>query len=198
MENLEFALFYPVSICIKGKSFRYGINEGTFYPCLLGIIKSNNKIVDVISNREFNIVSEGPFKEITDYSTVVSSPANICRKIDDSLENLKFIEEYVKAKGKVSSKKIKEHKDFSNRLNKLRSIKKDYYLGKDEGFWCSLWWYESAESYFKKIDYENLKSLETISYIQSGQKDKDDLQKAKDDLVEKENIISRLKMQLLK
>ena len=193
MEELKFVLFYPVSICISGKRFKYGIKEGTFYPCLLGIIKEDNTLFDVISGRKFDIVCEEDksFTEITFKSKVVANPVFVCRNINNSLENVKFIEEYINAKGKISPDRIKEYDAFSYRLNTLLSIKKEDSILKGEGFWDSLRSYKSAKLYLRKLDIENLKSLEEISYIQSGQKDIDDKH-------EKNEIVLRLRNKLLK
>ena len=194
MEELKFVLFYPVSICISGKHFKYGIKEGTFYPCLLGIIKEDNTLFDVISGRKFDIVckEDKSFTEITFKSKVVANPVFVCRNIDNSLENVKFIEEYINAKGKISPDIIKEYDAFSYRLNALLSINKNNSgRFKGEGFWDSLRSYKSAKLYLRQIDNENLKSLEEFSYIQSGQKDIDDKH-------EKNEIVLRLKNRLLK
>ena len=194
MEELKFVLFYPVSICISGKDFKYGIKKGTFYPCLLGIIKDDNTLVDVISGRKFDVVEENkPFTNITFKSKIVDNPVFVCRNIDNSLENVKFIEEYITAKGKISPDKINAHEAFSHRLNRLLSMKEDSIFGiKDHsGFWDSLHSYKSAKFYLRKIDIENLKSIEIFSYIQSGQKDIDDKH-------EKNEIVLRLRNKLLK
>lgn len=190
MENLKFVLFYPVSICIGDKYFQYTINEGTFYPCLLGIIKDDNTLVDVISGRKFDIIRKGTF-EITDKSKVVCSPVCVYNNISNSLENLKFIEGYINAKGNVCPFEIDEFADFAHRLHQLVSVQYCYAFGKYTGFYKSFRNYKSAKSYLKKIDIENSKSLALFSYIQSGQKDKDELS-------EKNGIISRLRNRLLK
>lgn len=191
MENLKFVLFHPVSICIKGKYFKYGINEGTFYPCLLGIIKEDNICIEVISGRKFDIVSKEDnfFTEITNSSKVVGNPVYIYKNIYNSIENLKFIEEYINKKGNVNQNKIDKYDDFSNRLNKLRSIQEEREYNKST--WNSLLSYKFVKYYLEKIDIENSKSLKEFSYIQSGQKNKDEL-------AEKDKIISRLKKQLSK
>ena len=193
-KKLQFVLFYPVSICISGEHYKYDIKNDISYPCLLGFINENNKCVEVISGREFDIVSdeerEHSYVKITDNTQVVSSPVHICKNIYSSLENLKFIERYIAAKGRVSQREIEKHNDFAHRLNRLPSYSKEIYSReKSWNFSESLSIFESPTHYLNEIDYKNSLSLTEFSYIQSGKK-------ASDDLNEKNNIIIRLRKKL--
>lgn len=193
-KKMKFVLFHPVSICIKGKDFKYGIKDNLSYPILLGFITEDNKCVEVISGREFDIISDEQYNrgyaKITDNTQVVSSPVYIYKKIDSSLENLKFIEKYITAKGHVSQREIEKHNDFAHRLNRLLSYSNEFYSReKNWNFSQSLFIFESPNHYLNKIDYTNSTSLAELSYIQSGKK-------ASDDLTEKNDIILRLTKKL--
>ena len=194
-KEMKFVLFHPVSICISGEHYKYDTKNDMSYPCLLGFINENNKCVEVISGREFDVVSDGErdrsYVKITDNTQVVSSPVHICKKIYSSLENLKFIERYITAKGRVSQREKEKHNDFAHRLNRLLSYSKEVYSREESwNFSQSLFIFESPTHYLNKIDYKNSTSLAELSYIQSGTK-------ASDDLNEKNNIILRLTKKLI-
>lgn len=193
MENLNFILFHPVSICIYDDFFKYEVIEGMFYPCLIGAIKEDNICVDIISGKEYDIVEKDMFfSEITSSSKIAHNPVYICRKIDNSLENLRFIENYVKTKGKINQNIIKQYPAFSYRLNRLLCIKMDNFTKRmSKGFWYSFHSYKHVKYFLKKLDNENSISVSAFLYIQSGEK-------ANDDLAEKNNIISNLRKILLK
>ena len=193
-KKMKFVLFHPVSICISGEHYKYDTKNDMSYPCLLGFINENNKCVEVISGREFDIVSDGErdrsYVKITDNTQVVSSPVHICKKINSSLENLKFIEKYIIAKGHISQREIEKHNDFAYRLNRLLSYSNEFYSReKSWNFSQSLFIFESPNHYLNKIDYKNSTSLAELSYIQSGKK-------ASNDLIEKNDIILRLTKKL--
>ena len=193
-KEMKFVLFHPVSICIKGNDFKYGVKDNLSYPIMLGFITEDNKCVDVISGREFDIISDEQYDhwyvKITDNTQIVPSPVHIYKKIDSSLENLKFIEKYITAKGHVSQKEIGKHNDFAWRLNRLFSYSNEFYSGeKSWNFSRSLFMFESPTYYLNKIDYINSASLAEFSYIQSGKK-------AGDDLNEKNNVIMSLRKKL--
>ena len=193
-KEIKFVLFHPVSIIIGNDNYRYGTRKNMSYPCLLGFISEDNKCVEVISGREFDIISYEEYNrgsvKITDNTQVVSNPVHICKRIDSSLENLKFIERYVGAKGHVRQREIEKHDSFANRLNCLLSYSKIYYSGEECFNFCkSLFIFESPKLYLDAIDYDNSKSLAEFSYIQSGEK-------RKDESVEKDNLVLRLRKKL--
>ena len=193
MENLNFVLFYPVSISVKNSSYKYEISRDMFYPCLIGAMDEDNKCVDIISGKKYDIVDEETdYTEITSDTIVANNPAGICRKIDSSLENLRFIEDYVKAKGRISKNTIRQYPAFKHRLNRLLCIKYDEYArNQKEGYWYPVRSYNHAKHFVKKVEKENLNALSMVSYIQSGEKDADDL-------LEKNNIIKKLRKRLSK
>ena len=200
-KDLKFVLFHPVSICIRDKEFKYGIKDNMSYPCLLGFIDEDNKCVEVISGRKFDIISQEDYNrrfyvEINKDSKVIGNPVRICRWINNTVENLRLIEKYIDAKGNLSQRKIAKYSDFSHRLNHLlfnRPAKYSSYSSNDveTGFYDILKRFKFSKFYLQKIDIENLKALNEIAYILSGQKENDEL-------AEKDKIISRLKKQLSK
>lgn len=195
-KDLNFVLFHPVSICIRGKQFKYGIKDNMSYPCLLGFITEDHKCVEIISGRKFDIISREDYErryyvEITKDSKVMGNPVHICRWIDNSVENLQLIEKYIDAKGNLSQRKIAKSSDFSYRLNHLLFNRTSKYSSIDveTGFYDTLKRFSFSKYYLQKIDIENLKALNEFAYIQSGKK-------ASDDLTEKNDIILRLTKKL--
>lgn len=198
-KDLKFVLFHPVSICIRGKKFKYGIKDNLSYPCLLGFLAEDNKCVEVISGKKFDIISQEDYErryyvEITKDSKVIGNPVHICRWIDNSVENLHLIEKYIDAKGNLSQREIAKSSDFSYRLNHLlfnRPAKYSSYSSNDieTGFFDTFKRFKFSKSYLQKIDIENLKALKEIAYILSGKKESDEL-------TEKNNIILRLTKKL--
>lgn len=195
-KDLQFVLFHPVSICIRGKQFKYGIKDNMSYPCLLGFITEDNKCVEVISGREFNIISREDYDrryyvEITNDSKFVGSPVHVCRWIDNSLENLHLIEKYIDAKGNLSQREIAKYSDFYYRLNHLLFNRPSKYSSIDveTGFYDTLKRFKFSKHYLQKIDIENLKALKEVAYILSGKKENDEL-------TEKNGIILRLSKKL--
>lgn len=195
-KDLNFVLFHPVSICIRGKQFKYGIKDNMSYPCLLGFIDEDNKCVEVISGRKFDIISQEDYDrrfyvEINKDSKVIGNPVRICRWINNTVENLRLIEKYIDAKGNLSQREIAKSSDFSYRLNHLLFNRPSKYSSIDveTGFYDTLTRFSFSKYYLQKIDIENLKALKEFAYIQSGKK-------ASDDLTEKNDIILRLKKKL--
>lgn len=196
-KDLKFVLFHPVSICIRDKQFKYGIKDNLSYPCLLGFITEDNKCVEVISGRKFDIISKEDYErryyvDIVSTSKIMGNPVRVCRWIDNSLENLHLIEKYIDAKGNLNQREIAKSSDFSYRLNHLLSNRPVKYSSIDveAGFYDTLKKYKFSKSYLQKIDIENLKALKEIAYIVSGQKESDEL-------TEKNDIILRLKKKLI-
>ena len=197
-KDLKFVLFHPVSICIRDKKFKYGIKDNMSYPCLLGFITEDNKCVEVISGRKFDIISQEDrercckyYVEITKDSKILENPVEICRWIDNSLENLHLIEKYIDAKGNLSQREIVKSSDFRYRLNCLLFNRPSSSTdsGIETGFYGTLKRFRFSKSYLKKIDIENIKALKEIVYILSGQKESDEL-------TEKNDIIFRLTKKL--
>lgn len=195
-KNIEFVLFHPISICIKGEQFKYCIKDNLSYPCLLGFITEDNKCVEVISGRKFDIISPEDYErryhaDGINTCKVMRNPVRVCRWINNSLENLQLIEKYIDAKGNLSQREIAKSSDFSYRLNFLlsnRSIKYSSIDG-EPGFYDTLKRFEFSKYYLQKIDIENLKALKEIEYIMSGQKESCEL-------AEKNDIIFRLTKKL--
>lgn len=199
-KDLKFVLFYPVSICIRGKKFKYGIKDNMSYPCLLGFIAEDNKCVEVISGRKFDIISDiisqedydlRYYVEITKDSKIIGNPVSICRWINNSVENLRLIEKYIDTKGNLSQREIAKSSAFSYRLNHLLFNLPSKYSSNDveTGFYGTFKRFKFSKFYLQKIDIENLKALNEIAYILSGQKESDEL-------TEKNNIILRLTKKL--
>lgn len=196
-KDLNFVLFHPVSICIRGEMFKYCIKDNLSYPCLLGFITEDNKCVEVITGRKFDIIDtedyERPYHaDGINTSKVMENPARICQWINNSLENLHLIEKYIDAKGNLSQSEIAESSDFSYRLNYLLSNRPIKYSSIDgePGFYDILKKFELSKYYLQKIDIENLKALKEIEYIMSGHKESYEL-------AEKNDIILRLKKKLI-
>jgi len=195
-KDLKFVLFHPVSICIRDKEFKYGIKDNMSYPCLLGFIDEDNKCVEVISGRKFDIISQEDYDrrfyvEINKDSKVIGNPVRICRWINNTVENLRLIEKYIDAKGNLSQREIAKSSDFSHRLNHLLFNRPSKYSSIDveTGFYDILKRFKFSKFYLQKIDIENLKALNEIAYILSGKKESDEL-------TEKNNIILRLTKKL--
>ena len=195
-KDLKFVLFHPVSICIRDKEFKYGIKDNMSYPCLLGFIDEDNKCVEVISGRKFDIISQEDYDrrfyvEINKDSKVIGNPVRICRWINNTVENLRLIEKYIDAKGNLSQREIAKSSDFSYRLNHLIFNRPSKYSSIDveTGFYDILKRFKFSKFYLQKIDIENLKALNEIAYILSGKKESDEL-------TEKNNIILRLTKKL--
>ena len=200
-KEMKFVLFYPVSICIttcmSGECFKYGIKDGMYYPCLLGFISEDNKCVEVISGREFNIISEEDYchgyVKITNDSKVVANPVVVCRTIDNSSKNLHLIKKYIDVKGNLSQSIISQYCDFNHRLNRLLFNQNTGLsftgIELEQGFYDSFNKFKIAKRRLQEIDIENLKALKEIAYIQSGKK-------VSDDLIEKNNIIMCLRKKL--
>lgn len=186
-KDLKFVLFHPVSICIRGKKFKYGIKDNMSYPCLLGFIAEDNKCVEVISGRKFDIISQEDYEYsyyvgITNDSKVLGNPVRVIKWIGNSLENLHLIEKYIDAKGNLSQREIAKSSAFSYRLNHLlfKRPSKVSSIGVEEGFFDTLKRFKFSKSYLQKIDIENLKALKEIAYILSGQKESDELTETND------------------
>lgn len=195
-KDLKFVLFHPVSICIRDKEFKYGIKDNMSYPCLLGFIDEDNKCVEVISGRKFDIISQEDYNrrfyvEINKDSKVIGNPVHICRWINNTVENLRLIEKYIDAKGNLSQREIVKSSNFSHRLNHLLFNRPSKYSSIDveTGFYDILKRFKFSKFYLQKIDIENLKALNEIAYILSGKKESDEL-------TEKNNIILRLTKKL--
>ena len=133
-KDLYFVLFHPVSICIRGERFKYCIKDNLSYPCLLGFITEDNKCVEAITGRKFDIIDtedyERSYYERSYHANgintdkVMKNPARIYRWIINSLENLHLIEKYIDAKGNLSQSEIAKSSDFSYRLKKLKKLRK--------------------------------------------------------------------------
>lgn len=195
-KDLYFVLFHPVSICIRGERFKYCIKDNLSYPCLLGFITEDNKCVEAITGRKFDIIDTEDYKHSyhadgMNTDKVMKNPARIYRGINNSLENLHLIEKYIDAKGNLSQSEIAKSSDFSYRLNYLLSNRPIKYSSIDgePGFYDTLKRFEFSKYYLQKIDIENLKALKEIEYIMSGQKESYEL-------AEKNDIILRLKKKL--
>ena len=176
--DLNFVLFYPVSICLMGEQFKYCIKDSLSYPCLLGFITAESlgsyelKCFEVITGRKFDIIDiydfENPyFVDDINTSKVMENPACICRWVNNSLENLQLIEKYIDAKGNLSQNEIAKSDDFSYRLNRLLSNRPIEYSTNDDtlGFYDTLKNYEASKDYLQKIDIVNLKTIKEIEYI---------------------------------
>ena len=200
--DLNFVLFYPVSICLMGEQFKYCIKDSLSYPCLLGFITDESlgsyelKCIEVITGRKFDIIDiydfENPyFVDDINTSKVMENPACICRWVNNSLENLQLIEKYIDAKGNLSQNEIAKSDDFSYRLNRLLSNRPIKYSTNDDtlGFYDTLKNYEASKDYLQKIDIVNLKTIKEIEYIMSGTNENCTL-------TEKHDIIFRLKNKL--
>lgn len=200
--DLNFVLFYPVSICLMGKQFKYCIKDNVSYPCLLGFITDENfaseelKCFEVITGRKFDIINSDDFEipylaDGINASKVMENPACICRWVNDSLENLQLIEKYIDAKGNLSQSEIAKSSDFSYRLNHLLSNRPIKYSSNDDalGFYDTLKNYEASKDYLQKIDIENLKTIKEIEYIMNDKNESCIL-------AEKDDIIFRLKKKL--
>lgn len=198
VKNLQFVLFYPVSICIdRDKRFRYDEKFDTFYPCLLGYRTEDNKCVEVISGREFDIIPREDYIllcnreylpnywiEITNDSNPLRNPVYIFQEINKSVENFRFIEKYIDDNGKLSQKEISKYGAFRDRLNHLFIKKSNDFTNKPEKF-IPLIGYGFAKYYLRKIDIDNGEAIERIKYVSSGQK-------SSDDSIKKNDIILRL------
>ena len=108
-KDLNFVLFHPISICIRGEQFKYCIKNNLSYPCLLGFITEESfgtgklKCVEVITGRKFDIINEEDYErpyhaDGINTSKVMRNPARIDQSIKNSLENLQLIEKYIDAK----------------------------------------------------------------------------------------------------
>ena len=211
MENLTFIIYYPLSINIRDGSYSYCVKDGKFYPCRIAYLSEKCKCIDVLSKEEFDIVDDKGllieksfyislekteiYHKIKEETRISEKPVFVIQSITNTIDNLKFIEKYIMLNGKISENEINEFcnylnpqyvkRQFAEYLQKLIYFNKNITFGFITYGFKYLKRSEHSKKYLKQIIIDNEKAVREFYYIQSGQKEIDELNK-------KNEIISKI------